>query len=195
MTTRCSFFPARRIRPEAGFTMVELLITAFILGIGLLGLAALQTMAVRGYSGSKIRDAGANLASSILDQLAADGRLTAVQRATDPATVSTTALLANAALDTATAYQVRNKAGVVQTQFNLRGGPIEPTSADLDESSPVFTATYVVLTNGKDGDPVGASGQMAREVIVNVTWREAIQQSGATALQDRNLSVSRYVRF
>lgn len=181
-------------KAQRGFSLVELLLTAFILSVGLLGLAALQASAMRGHLNSKTRDAAAYFGSSVLDRLKSDGQLTAAQRLNNQ-TVSATALLAGAALDTQIAYQAPNSTGTLQTQFNIRGGPIEPASLNLDESTPLFTANYVVRSNGKDGDPVATSQEMTREVVVNVTWQEAVTTAGVTTLQTKSISMSRYIRF
>jgi type IV pilus modification protein PilV len=194
MRTFPYFRAASRAQLQRGFSLVELLLTAFILSIGLLGLAALQASAMRGHLGSKTRDAAAYFASSVLDRLKADGQVTAAQRLNNQA-ISPAAILASAPLDTQISYQAPNSSGTLQSQFNIRGGPLEPTSGNLDESTPMFTANFVVRSNGKDGDPAPTSQGMTREVVVNVTWQEAVSAAGATTLQSKSISMSRYIRF
>lgn len=61
---------------QAGFSMVELLMAAFILAIGLLGLAALQLMALRATRGSQNQGLAIQLAEKIMDQVELEGRET-----------------------------------------------------------------------------------------------------------------------
>src|SRR5689334_3373518 len=90
-------------RLQGGFSMVEFLLVAMILGVGLLGLAALLTTSTRGYAGSRTRDTATGIAGSVLDRLDLDGRLSAAQRAASAA-IPVSALLANAADDAVNAY-------------------------------------------------------------------------------------------
>ena len=66
-----------RHRPEAsGFSMIEMLLTAFILAVGILGLALLQTMSLRAVGGSKNLTMAVQLAEQMMDQVEQEGRLT-----------------------------------------------------------------------------------------------------------------------
>jgi prepilin-type N-terminal cleavage/methylation domain-containing protein len=75
---------------EAGFSMIEMLMAAFILAIGLLGLAMLQTMSLRASSGSKNLTMAVQLAEQMMDQVELEGRLTYIN-----ATVGTSYTVAN----------------------------------------------------------------------------------------------------
>jgi type IV pilus assembly protein PilV len=59
---------------QSGFSMVEMLMAAFILAIGLLGLAMLQAMSLRSTTGSKSVTSGILVAERVLDQAQALGR-------------------------------------------------------------------------------------------------------------------------
>jgi len=61
---------------EAGFSMVEMLMAAFILAIGLLGLSMLQTMSLRAARGGQNLGVAVHLAEQILDQVELEGRVT-----------------------------------------------------------------------------------------------------------------------
>lgn len=67
-------FRSRRLRRQLGFSMVELLLAALVMGIGLLGLAMLQAMAIRNNTGSRSMSTAVLLAESILDDAQARGR-------------------------------------------------------------------------------------------------------------------------
>ncbi len=60
---------------QAGFSMVEMLMTAFILAIGLLGLTMLQTMSLRVSRGSRTLSSAILVADRIMDQVEMEGRL------------------------------------------------------------------------------------------------------------------------
>ncbi len=60
---------------EAGFSMVEMLMTTFILAIGLLGLCMLQTMSLRASRGSRSLSTAIELAEGVMGQIEMEGRL------------------------------------------------------------------------------------------------------------------------
>jgi type IV pilus assembly protein PilV len=57
---------------QRGFTLIEVLIAALVLSIGLLGLAALQTVSLRMTQGSYLRSQATNLAYEIADAMRAN---------------------------------------------------------------------------------------------------------------------------
>ena len=59
---------------QLGFSVVEMLMAAFIMAIGLLGLAMLQTMALRSNTGSKSMTSAVLVADRVLAQAEALGR-------------------------------------------------------------------------------------------------------------------------
>lgn len=61
---------------QSGFSMIEMLMTAFILAIGILGLTLLQTMALRATRGSQNLGIAVQLAERVMDQAELEGRLT-----------------------------------------------------------------------------------------------------------------------
>ena len=83
--------PYRR-RSQAGFSMVEMLMAAFILAIGLLGLAMLQTMSLRANTGSRSLTTAILIAEGKLDDIQTNGRATklfARTGGTPPGTLTT----------------------------------------------------------------------------------------------------------
>ena len=65
----------RRPNPQAGFSMVEMLMTAFILAIGILGLTLLQVMSMQSSRGGRSLTTAVQLADRVLDQIELEGRL------------------------------------------------------------------------------------------------------------------------
>nr|WP_320131591.1 prepilin-type N-terminal cleavage/methylation domain-containing protein [uncultured Holophaga sp.] len=62
-----------RVR-QAGFSMVELLMAAFVMAIGILGLTMLQAMSVRAGAGSKSLTTALMVAEQVMDQIESNGR-------------------------------------------------------------------------------------------------------------------------
>jgi len=60
------------IRNKSGFTILEVLVAIFILAIGLLGVAALQTTAITGNTFSRDRTMGLQLAEEMVDRIRAN---------------------------------------------------------------------------------------------------------------------------
>ena len=59
-------------RPQSGGTLIEVLIATLVLSVGLLGMAGLQTTAVRQSHGSYMRTQAAILASDMADRMRAN---------------------------------------------------------------------------------------------------------------------------
>lgn len=66
--------PGRYRCGEQGFTMIEMLVAAFMTAIGILGLTTLQTMSMRSRTGSKSLTTAVLVGQGILDQAEALGR-------------------------------------------------------------------------------------------------------------------------
>lgn len=173
----------RRQHPaQGGFSMIELLVAAFILGIGLLGVTALMAANLRMGAGGRQRDTAAYLGNEVIERLAADGRRSALLRSTGQTTFATTFLLANAVDDVPNTYQSADAEGTQRTTFDLEGRP--------SAASPVFTVTWV--RRARTATPVTASAAMLSEVVVNVSWAEG---SATTTSTQKWLSFSRILSY
>lgn len=171
-------------RNSTGFSMVEFLMVAVILGIGLLGLAALTTTAMRSYGGSRTRDSAIALSGSVLDRLSLDGRLTSQSRGIGTA-ISTAALMANAVDGTMNTYA--DPQTTVNT-FDLQGLP--------NTTLPIFTVTWVRRAT-KSIAPVTSSASAVAEVVVNVQWLEDVRNptTNVSTTYTRYISTSRFIRY
>lgn len=175
----------RSSRRTAGFSLIEFLAVAMIMGVGLLGLAALSAISIRGFGGSRTRDTAANLANNVLDRLALDGRLTASLRLSSSA-IPASALLANAADDASNTYKDPTTG---YTTFDIQGQGTNTT--------PVYTVTWVRRAPKSALVPTATSLSAGAEVVVNVKWNDAIRNdtTGVTTTQAHYVSVSRYMRY
>ncbi len=61
---------------QSGFSMVELLMAAFVLAIGILGITMLQVMSLRTARGSQSLTTAVQVANRVMDQVELEGRLT-----------------------------------------------------------------------------------------------------------------------
>lgn len=67
-----SRFPNPRPQCSGGFTLIEALVAALVLGIGLLGLAGIQTVGLRGNLSAVQRSMATQLADEIIDRMRAN---------------------------------------------------------------------------------------------------------------------------
>lgn len=170
--------------PSTGFSLVEFLLVAIILGVGLLGLAALISISIRGFGGGRTRNAAASLAGSVLDRLALDGRLSAAVRSGGGA-IPASALVANATNDAVNIYA---DPATNDTTFDLQ---CQPTT-----TVPVYTVNWVRRAPKTALSPAPTSLSASSEVVVNVAWNEAVKSSaGTTTAVPRYLSFSRSIRY
>lgn len=149
----------RRALRQAGFSMVEMLMAAFILAIGLLGLTMLQVMALRASRGGQNLGMAVNLAEQIMDRVELEGRLTYLN-------TNLTDYTAPAALVGLQYIDQNSKSEYYKIDPNT-GGTVAAT-ADSAFFTAKMTQAYVAGTNLSD-------------VTVQVTFTEATK--GATPIQ------------
>ena len=93
----------RTYRGQSGFTMIEMLISAVILAIGILGLTLLQTMALRATRGSQDLGIAIQLAEKVMDEVELEGRLTylnaTMTQYTAPGALGSLIYIKNASVD------------------------------------------------------------------------------------------------
>jgi Tfp pilus assembly protein PilV len=111
--------------------MVEMLMAAFVMAIGLLGLAMLQTMSLRAAGGSKNMTMAVQLAEQMMDQIELEGRLTYNNATIGSNYVTPTAL---------TGLQFYNQANV-DRYFNIdgtTGNVVAVTAPQAGDPTPLF---------------------------------------------------------
>lgn len=63
------------IQAQRGFSMVEMLMTAFILAVGIMGLTLLQVMSLKAGRGGKSLSTAVQVGEMVMDQIEMEGRL------------------------------------------------------------------------------------------------------------------------
>jgi len=162
---------------QAGFSMIEMLITAFILAVGLLGLAMFQTMSLRASRGSRSVNTAVMVAEQIMDQAEMEGRLSWLN-VTDSA-------LTNGTLATLTNIKYLNIANPLTEYFNSQGGPVDTTSADPALNTQFFTAVTSLAP------AVAAVVGNVTTVSVNVSFID--NRTGNNTPITRNVYLSRRI--
>ena len=165
--------PAR----EAGFSMVELLMAAFILAIGLLGLMALQTSVIKGGAVSELRTTGVALGQGILEAVEAEARQQRLHRAMDPG--GPVPALSPCFAGTA-----------VAGAYNLYGGPVNPLSPDPRERVAIFSTSTLGTQLGTGAGAVSGS---VFQFVTTVSYPDRPDPADPTQVLTRTLSFRREV--
>ncbi len=170
--------PARS--SESGFSMVEMLIAAFIMSIGLLGLLALQVTSISNATSSRERGTATLLAHDLLDRIQSEGALAAAERY-DSGTVTSTGWTF---IDPVTITNAVSSAGATNLYYDIKGNPTTMGAANVQ---------YTVSWQRQAGITVGSRNAM-QPFVVNVQWVELVKVNGVNTLLQKYFSVSRNVR-
>ena len=167
---------SRRRTPEAGFSMIELLLAAFIMAVGLLGLLALQLMVIRNTSVSHMRMTGIQVGQAILESLDNEARLQHLFRTQDPGSIPPALSPAFGA--------------AVPGAFNFYGTAVNPASPDPVEKIALFTTTTVgtLVPNG-----AGAASGAVYDMAVTVTYDEGPNPSNPAEMLKHSMTFRRKV--
>lgn len=153
---------------QSGFSMVEMLMAAFILAIGILGLTMLQTLALHSNAGSKSMTSAIQVAEKVMDQAEALGRnslLWARSGQTPPTTINPNYF----GTATITSYAKFNGA----------------SSSTPDYFTVTITPTVV------DAEYAGIGG--LKLITVEVRWHESLDASGVPI--NRSVVISRRISY
>jgi type IV pilus modification protein PilV len=165
---------------QAGFSMVEMLMAAFILAIGILGLSMLQVMSLRASRGSRSLTTAVQVAEAMLDQVEMEGRVSWLN-------VTDTQM---AAAPAPPPFQYVNQAGAVVRTFTVKGRTPDATATDPADLQPFFTAT---LNRSQAAVATSASGQVIHDFTVNVTFADTVQANGTPTLIQRSVVLTRRI--
>ena len=128
---------SNRRRGQAGFSMIEMLMTAFIMAIGILGLTMLQVMSLKASRGGRSLSTAVLVGEHVMDEVEMEGRLSWLN-ATDQYTGTSTAVdLPNLR------YVSIPDGGTRLETFNSKGGP------PLGNPDPADNTVYFRVTTGR----------------------------------------------
>lgn len=173
-------------RQQGGFSMVEFLIAAFILSIGLLGLIALQVGAVAQAAAGRGRTTAAYIANLVLQQAQVEGQHYYLAKLNSVAPTLPAVFTATPG----TALAITTFGG-----FNVDGVQVTDASGanltnlatlvpDANKRTTVFTASWA--RRGYLGAAPTSTTQ-SQEFVVNISWVEG--------QQTKYLSMSRTIRY
>jgi Tfp pilus assembly protein PilV len=114
---------------QLGFSLVEMLLTAFILAVGIMGLTMLQVMALKSARGGKSLSTAVQVGESVMDRIEMEGRLSWLNltagQYSNPAALNHMMFVNNATIPT--------------QSFNLNGGVTDLSSPDPAVNNPFYT--------------------------------------------------------
>jgi prepilin-type N-terminal cleavage/methylation domain-containing protein len=158
------------LRVQRGFSLVEMLLAAVILAVGLLGLAMLQAMSLKASKGSANAAAAALLAGQIMDRAELEGRLSWLN-ITDSNRISL-------GLDDLHGFGLKYitiKSGEkLEEEFDARGGQIDPKAADTPDAPNAAARPFFRATTRRATVPggTGTVGQMS-DISVRVEYSDS----------------------
>jgi len=172
----------RRPPRQSGFSLIELLVTALIFGIGLLGLAALQVSTLRSNAGGRNRFTATSLAEACMSSIQAEG--------------STSWTYSAGIEGNGAAYPValRKYTGGTATgnfgTFDISGQPV--LTAD---PAKVFTVTWAQNAGNTSLPKSAITGMNLKEFVVTVSWLDQAVDASGNTLTPTTLSMSRLIRY
>jgi hypothetical protein len=156
--------------------MVEMLMAAFILSIGILGISMLQIMSMKSSRGGQSLSTATHIAEQVMDQIELEGRLTLLN-------ITSSNYSAPPAI---TGLQFVGVAAPPNRQYNIQGQAPEPSATDPKLRDPFFTVNVV-----QNAVAAGAQGA-AQDAVVTVTWTDTVDAAN-TAIQRRMTLTRRIV--
>lgn len=167
---------AHPLRSQVGFSMVEMLMTAFIMAIGILGLTALQVMSLKASRGSRSLTTAVLVGEDVMDRAEMEGRLSWLN-------ITDTNRAAPTLADIPTLKYVTIAAGtpLVET-FNSNGGIPNPASTDPAEQVPFFT-----VTTSRQPFVAAATGRVS-DITVQVQFSDAVDQANTPLVRTITLT-------
>jgi len=165
---------------QQGFSMIEMLMTAFILAVGILGLTMLQTMSLKASRGSRSLTSAILVAEQVMDQAEMEGRLSWLNITDTNSAAPSLADMPNLK------YIVIPAAGSLVETFNTKGGPVNSASPDPAVSTPFFTVT----TTRVPAAAAAVTGRLS-DVSVQVQFVDNVDRTN-TPIQ-RTVSLTRRI--
>lgn len=165
---------------QSGFSLAELLVTALIFGIGLLGLAALQVSTLRSNTGGRNRVTASALAEGCLSAIQAEGSLSWSYAA---------GVMGSSVAYGGTKTYTSGPATDSFGNFDINGLPV--LAADPTR---IFQVNWARLSStATPTAPI--TGMDMYEFVVTVTWQDQAADAKGVALPATTLTLSRLIRY
>jgi hypothetical protein len=163
--------------------MIELMLVAFILAVGLLGLLSLQVVSIASGGQSRLRGTATILAHNLLDRVVAEGLISSAERYdSGNGTITTTGWR----FIDPVGLTAETSTGGANFYYDVQGNAVAASDPSL---------VYIVSWQRMPG-MVGSNVLAVQPFVVNVQWNEAIKTSnGTTSIQSHYFSASRNVRI
>ena len=171
-----------RASRQQGFSLVELLVTALIFAIGLLGLAVLQVSTLRANSGGRNRFTATSLAEGCMSAIQAEGANSWAYASG----ISGNGAAYPVALRVYTGATLHGTFGT----FDVNGQPVAAGSA-----TQVFTVKWVQNAAGAQVPGNAIAGMNMREFVVTVSWTDQATSAAGTNMTASSMSMSRLIRY
>jgi Tfp pilus assembly protein PilV len=156
--------------------MVEMLMTAFILAVGIMGLTLLQVMSLKGARGGKSLGTAVQVGEAVMDQIEMEGRLSWLN-------ITASQAAAPAPL---TSLQYINKVPVTPSQtFNIKGEVPVTGTGDPTDATPFYTV--VIAQNN-----IAAGTGTISDFTVNVTFSDQVNPATGIAIP-RKVTITRRI--
>lgn len=164
-------------RGQRGFSIVEMLLTAFILAVGIMGLTMLQAMALKGARGGRSLGTAVQVGEMVMDQIELEGRLSWLN-------ITATQVAAPAPL---ASLKYINKVPLAPSQtFTIKGEVPVAGAPDPTDTTPFYT----VVIAQKDVSAAGTG--IISDFTVNVNFSDQVNPVTGLPLQ-RTVAITRRI--
>ncbi len=152
---------------QRGFSLVEMLMTAFILAVGIMGLTLLQVMSLKGARGGKSLSTAIQVGEAVMDQIEMEGRLS---------WLNTSATLLNAAGALNNVRFVNKTTLATPLTFTIKGQVPVANAPDPVDSAPFYTVTMA-----RTNDTPAAVGVVS-DFTVTVAFSDVVNPTTNAAI-------------
>jgi len=170
---------SKAISRQEGFSMIEMLMTAFVLAVGILGLTMLQAMSLKASRGSRSLSAAILVAEQVMDQAEMEGRLSWLNITDTNKSAPKLTDLPNLK------YIVIPADGKLEEKFNSKGGLVDAASTD-----PIVSTTFYTVTTTRVPATAAVTGRLS-DVNVQVQFVDNVDRTN-TPIQ-RTVTLTRRI--
>ena len=178
--------PRPRRPAQAGFSMVEMLMAAFILAIGILGLATLQAMTLKVTRGGHSLTNAVGAADAIMDQIELEGRLSWLN-ATSSSAATITPLTTLKYVGKGTQYLGFKES--LNTTTNLV--TLTPATTTPQASKPALAGNLRYVATITEGTATAAGTGQESNYTILVQFQDDVNRSGTAVV--RAVTISRSI--